>query len=111
MINRFILGDGVVIYFIMQSFFEKKQNKTKKKKTAKAAVRHLILSTARSSYYTCENSLLILSVFKYLLLNKLRAGIFISVTTIAVVLGCSNMKGSIIDKWCWSADTDSCTLA
>ena len=29
----------------------------------------------------------------------------------AVGLGCSNMKRCIFDKWCWSAVTESCTLA
>ena len=53
-------------------------------------------------FSTC---LLLLSVVfrHFLLLNQFRAGDILPVTVMAVGSGCSNMKGCMFDKWCWSA--------
>ena len=52
-----------------------------------------------------------MSVLTFCFEINLGLGILLLVTFMPVVLGCSNMKGYIFDKWYWSASIESCTLA
>ena len=110
--NLFILGHGVVIYFIMQSLLEKQQKLTSQREKLPSVILFcqsesalLLVSrpndthssgvNSRNSYYAREDIMSIPSVVRhFLLLNQLRAGdIFTSYSNLWIFryLTCSRL--------------------